>query len=497
MDPDRTYITVLPGHLRPAFVRKPRHYRGNPFGLTAIARALAPASRRRRSYSAQYVVRVRSSSPTKLRAYAPLPPLLHYQTSSQPTVMTQQTVHTYPRLVQCSPPVVEQRVVSDSIITKVIAHNGRTEESTLQHTCRFCGKYRSASYQSRHPLAPGEIPKSGTCHRCIRKHTSSEDGEEEARQLRHIYSYDKGHIRSRYQRRRHPRDTDSIATYPTSSPSEEEIRVIHETQSISHDHYQSHSSSMDNTRIHVTIEPKPIRRSRRRRSIEPANLIECTRYVEQGERRRSRSRDASLFDHERPVSVRVHRDDHGRMIRRMETEPYRPREVRTIEYGYDGNIARAASSIRPVIRRSSAPSLAQHSAPYRVEEEETIKSREKPYSPRNPVHHRNIEKTSTFRSFDRCFRQRPTNSVRILRMSQDTEDEIQTYSGQHPALQRRVSFVEERSPSRSSTRRQFEGADGPVVFRRQQEVRTTDTESSDESSLPGGISPCIIVVHNN
>ncbi|MCJ1386860.1 hypothetical protein MMC17_009988 [Xylographa soralifera] len=479
MNPDITYITVLPGHSRPAFVRKPRNHREYPFGFTAIARALAPAPRRQRSYSARHVVQVRSPSPTYLRAYAPSPPVLHYRTSSTPTVVTQETVHTYPRSVQYSPPVLEQRVVSDSVTTKVITRNGRAEESTLQHTCSSCGKYRSASYQSRHPLAPGEIPKSGICRRCIRKHTSSEDSKEETRRLRRYYSYDKGHKRNRQQWRRYREDTDSTAIYPISPPSKEEIRVVRETRSISHDHNRSRSSSTDNTRIRVTIEPEHIR-SRRRRSLEPVNIVERTRYVEQEERLRSRSRDSSLSDHERPVSVRVRRDEYGRTIRRRVVESYRPREVRTIEYGYDGNVARETS---PVIRRSSASSLVQHTAFYPVEEKEMIESRERSYSPRKPVHRQDTEEPYASRSFNRLFRHRPTNSVRVLRMSQDTEDEIQTYSSERPALQRRVSFIEERSPLRSSTRTRLEEVEEPAIFRRRQEVRDTELESSDEASL--------------
>ena len=495
MDPDRTYITVLPGHSRPAFVRKARHNRENPFGLTAIARALAPALRRQRSHSAQYVVRVRTPSPTYLRAYVPPPPLLHYQMSSQPAVMTHETVHTYPRSAQYSPPVLDRRVISGSVTTKVITHNGRAGGRTLQHTCSSCGKYRSASYQSRHPLAPGEIPKSGTCRRCIREHTSSEESEEEARRLCRIYSYDKGHKLSRYQWRRRRRDTDSTATFPTRSPSEEEIRGVDETRSVCDDHHRSRSSSRDTTRIRVTIKPEQMRRSRRRRSFEPVHVIERTRYVEQGERARSRSRESTLFDHELPINVRARRDDHDRTIRRMVAETCRPRDERTIEYGYDTNHTREASSIRPTIRGSSASSLVQHTVPYRVEEKETIESRERSYSPRHPFRRRNIEETYKTRSLNGPFRQRPTNSVRILKVSQDNEDGIPTYRSELPALQRRVSFVEERSPFRISTMRQLEEAEEQSISDRRQNVRGTDRESSDEASLRGMTHPVIIAVH--
>ena len=494
MDPDRTYITVLPGHSRPAFVRKPRRSRENPFGLTAIARALAPAPRRRRSYSAQYLVRVRSYSPTYSRAYVSPPPPLYYQTSSQPTVMTHETVHTYPTSVQYSPPVLEQQGVSDLVTTKVITHNGRAEDNTLQHTCSACGKYRSASYQSRHPLAPGEIPKPGTCRHCIRKHTSSEDSEQEARRLRRLYRYDKCRKRSRYQYR-YGRDAHSTATYSSSSPSKEEIQV-HETRLISHDRHRSSSSSRDKARIRVTIEPERRRRGRRRESIEPVNVIKRTRHVDQGEWSRSRSRDSRRFDHEHPNSIQVCKDDHGRTTRHMVAQSYQPREFRTIEYGYDGNLPREGKTTRPVIRRRSASSLDQHTARYRIEEKETIESRERSYCRPNSIQRRNMDRSYTSRSSDTRCRERPTNSVRILRMSQETEDEIRTYNSEPPALQRRVSFVEDRSPSCSSTRRQLGEQKNPVVIHRRREVRDTHSESSDEVSLHGMTLPGSVAVHD-
>ncbi|MCJ1398526.1 hypothetical protein MMC11_001726 [Xylographa trunciseda] len=397
--------------------------------------------------------------------------------------MAQETVHTYPRSIQYSPPVLERQVVSDSVTTKVITHRGQADERILQHSCSSCGKYRSASYQSRHPLAPGEFPKSGTCRRCIRKHTSSEDSEEEARRVRHVHRYDKGRKTYRHRRRRHRDDTDSTVTYRTSSPSKEEIRVIHETRSVSRNRSRSLTGSSESTGIRVFIEPDQVRQSRKRRPVEVVKVIEGTRYVKQRERSRSRSRGSSLFDYERPVSVRVHRDDYDRTTRRTVAESYRPRKVRTIEYGYDGNLARELNSIRPVIRRGSASSLVQHNAPYRVERREVIESRERSYSPPIAFHRRDMEGAYASTSLDRRSHQRPTNSVRVLRVSRDVEDEIETCRSEMPTLQRRVSFAGEQSPLRSSTRRQLVKEEEPFTIHRRQEVRNTELGSSDEASL--------------
>lgn len=46
-------------------------------------------------------------------------------------------------------------------------------------TCAHCGKVRSPSYQRRHPLAPGEIPKLGFCRNCAKKETSSEGSDDD------------------------------------------------------------------------------------------------------------------------------------------------------------------------------------------------------------------------------------------------------------------------------------------------------------------------------
>ena len=505
MDPDRTYITVLPGHSKPAFIRKRRHYRGNPFGLTAIARALAPAPRRRRSYSVEHVVRMRSSSPTYIRAYPPPPPLRHYQTVSQPTVVTQEIVHSYPRLMQYSPPMLEQRVVSDSATAKVMAHNGRVEKSISQHTCSSCGKYRSASYQSRHPLAPGELPKPGTCRRCIREHTSSENSEEEARRWRRVSSHEEGHKRYLSSQKRHRNDADSTTTYLTSSPSKEEIRVIHQTRLVGRNQRRSRSASKDSTRICVTIEPEHIGRSRRRRSIEPVNDFEHTRYVEQRSRSqsrsqsrsrsRSRSNGSTLFDYEPPVSVRVRRNDYGQTSRGMVAESYQPREMRTIEYGYDGDLTREAGYKSPVIRRNSASSLVQHSVPYRVEKKEVKERRERSSSPRFAGFRRGTEEAYTSRSFNRRSLQRPTNSVRILRVSRDAENQPETRRVEMPALQRRVSFVEQRSPIRSPTMRQFIETAEPEMIYHRQEVHRTEVEGSGETAFRGMTNLFVIIVH--
>lgn len=40
--------------------------------------------------------------------------------------------------------------------------------SILKHTCSICGRTRSFSYQTRHPLTSREIPYSGICSRSVR-----------------------------------------------------------------------------------------------------------------------------------------------------------------------------------------------------------------------------------------------------------------------------------------------------------------------------------------
>ncbi|EEQ34933.1 conserved hypothetical protein [Microsporum canis CBS 113480] len=47
-----------------------------------------------------------------------------------------------------------------------------------RHRCAVCGRYRSPSYQYRHPILPGRIPPTSVCRKCRFTYTSSSDSTE-------------------------------------------------------------------------------------------------------------------------------------------------------------------------------------------------------------------------------------------------------------------------------------------------------------------------------
>ena len=51
----------------------------------------------------------------------------------------------------------------------------RKPHSLYMYVCGICGTYRSRDYHSRHPLAPGEVPKPTICTRCAQELESDTD----------------------------------------------------------------------------------------------------------------------------------------------------------------------------------------------------------------------------------------------------------------------------------------------------------------------------------
>ena len=48
-------------------------------------------------------------------------------------------------------------------------------QDDLKYKCAVCGRFRSASYHYRHPLAPGQLPGTTVCRKCRNTATDSED----------------------------------------------------------------------------------------------------------------------------------------------------------------------------------------------------------------------------------------------------------------------------------------------------------------------------------
>lgn len=157
MIPGKTYVGVPPGHTRPAFVRKrPAVDIGRPpLFLTALASVFGSSRRaysvdrprtmcdlfRPRHYSDYYYGRLRPSYTYGQPSY-----------NSRYTTSYDVPYNTFP----------------------FDTRQGRVA-TTVQQTCTSCGKFRSPSWQSRHLLRAGEIPRASVCRACYENSTSSEE----------------------------------------------------------------------------------------------------------------------------------------------------------------------------------------------------------------------------------------------------------------------------------------------------------------------------------
>lgn len=201
MIPGQTYVGVLPGHNKPAFVRKRKYPHEGTSICHLLGQAFAPL---RRSMG--------SSHSSTMRSWR----RVSYYDSDYDD-------HFYPH--HRRPP---HRCNDDRVPAN--ADHGRYV-STLQQACSGCGKFRSPNWCSRNPLVPGEVPRPNMCRSCRSKHTSSEDSEERSQRRRPRRSHrhrrctdssgdcshsDHGHHRSHRSRcRRHRR-----------SPSRDSINIV-------------------------------------------------------------------------------------------------------------------------------------------------------------------------------------------------------------------------------------------------------------------------------
>ncbi|MCJ1251435.1 hypothetical protein MMC30_008668 [Trapelia coarctata] len=502
MEYDRTYVAHLPGRSRPSFVRKRRYTResrdcrDSGFGLTGLARALLPSPRRRRSYSFKERVRV-ESEPAPTYVALPPPPIVYprryeYHTMPSPAVVTKETVHTYPGHRSYPTPMLEEQVISDAHTTKIITRETQSTDNPVQHQCGSCGKYRSPSYQSRHPLAPGEIPKLSTCRSCIRKHTSSDTSDDEVRLRRSAKKYRKKY---RHRRGSHLYTTDSSSI---ASTGEEDIRIIRRARSLSRDRHRlrSFSTSGDHRpRIEVTIAPsRPVKSILRRRTSDPVEVVEQTRYVERREPSlaTSRSRGSSQwyeYSEDEPVEVEYRSCGYDPSVRRITTESYRPRRRSVVEYGSDGDYA-GESAYGPIVRRHRSESvIAQHGTPIKVEKEVVIEEPRHHMSPRDSARRR-LAKSIEYETYAKAHIQPPARSVRVINVP--AGDDIR-----HERRGRGQVSVDTRSVSvtqgvtrreRSTSRHVVEETELPIR-RRERSLREVELDSSDDYPMPVTYSP--------
>ena len=164
-----------------------------------------------------------------------------------------------------------------SPLTQVILHGGKIRQGFSRHssmferhTCGHCGKFRSASYHKRHPLAAGERPRPTICKRCARHATSSEE------------SLDDGFHSREYRTRKRRRSHTRSPRYSESS-------------------WESESGHSNVTRVETIITSAPSsmnsRRGSRRRSFNGLPLTDYDRssWGSIDSRSRSRSRSVSRY----------------------------------------------------------------------------------------------------------------------------------------------------------------------------------------------------------
>lgn len=501
MEPGRTYVTVLPGRKRPAFVRK-RVELPSPvdLGLTVLRKALGPSQRQSHSADrAQYGVRV-FSAPEPQYHMAP-PPQQHLQlqlpSAPQQTSVTEKAITRYPGQPLLIQPLVEAPDhVSETISTKVVTRNDDNNGATSRHTCGSCGKYRSINYQSRHPLAPGEVSQLSFCTRCIKEYTSSEDDHDEGRLRRRSHHREKYHKKRRHGKRRRVR-TDSTEENQRSSSSREDIHVVRRSRRISRSPRRSYRSrSSSSSRFSPSYRPVGLLKGRPRSSDERIKVIERTRYVDHLARPlpRSRSREAisrQSSRYERLLDQQSSEHDRARTYPSPELRrPLSP--YRAIEYSYDDD-HHEEHTIRPVPRRRSRSVLARHVMPCGLQREEYVRSIPEPY-PEHVIRDDRFGGRSY--GYDPNFDEAPhppSRSVRVIRVTEDSDDQLRRHewdrgrpettntgvpfpgkaSYQRPRSQEII--VESVNSTERPRRRRYEGGD-----------ESSDDSSSDEV-YPSGV----------
>ncbi|EFR01996.1 hypothetical protein MGYG_04999 [Nannizzia gypsea CBS 118893] len=77
----------------------------------------------------------------------------------------------YHRDAALLPPPAPSPILEPQSPTYSRAHAAPAAET--RHRCAVCGRYRSPSYQYRHPIIPGQIPPTSVCRKCRFTYTSS------------------------------------------------------------------------------------------------------------------------------------------------------------------------------------------------------------------------------------------------------------------------------------------------------------------------------------
>ena len=338
MIPGKTYVGILPGHTRPAFVRKPPVDAGRPpLLLTQIFGSS------RRAYSVE----------------TPRKPIMFCRPRRTSDYYYDYATAKYrPKIYVDQSP-------------------GRTITS-VQQTCASCGKFRSARWQAQHPLIPGKQITPGLCGRCRDRHTSSDEERPRRRRRRdprhyrrcvHTDSTDDSRNSSweskRAARRHRSRSRDYRGRRPVRSPSREKVRIIIANQAgdrIRPAREVTRSSSMEPVRVvrRTEIVDLPERPPRTRSVLRGTSHVEYvdseTQYIEDLDPRPPRylpkprrlSRVSYIEEIERQPRYRSRPRSSSHVSYAEERPRYRsrPRSVSRVSYIEDSSIPRSRSRRR-------------------------------------------------------------------------------------------------------------------------------------------------------
>ena len=345
-NPGQTFVGILPGHHRPAFVRKRKSsgYR--------LPRLFDP--RRSCSYGSERTYHCVVRSPSR-----------YHTDSHHTTVLTDQPV-----FVNESGP-------------RPLPYYLRPKPRTGKHTCGSCGKFRSPSYCKRHPLADGEDPKPSLCRKCVkgstdsgsensyekyrkeqkrrrrRGHSSSDERWERQRKERRYskrhsdscdYSWERYREEERYRGLRRRYSVDERSSY-SDWERKERPRVIYVQRSSSGRH--TRSSSGGGSSVAISYKHKEPRRSRRssesRSSADKIRIVR--RAIERPERRR-RPRSRSMSEESYRRRYRSFSGSSGGKSVRFKS-PIRRYRGR----GYDGEMASYEDRAQSSLHKPSRPVL--------------------------------------------------------------------------------------------------------------------------------------------
>ncbi|KAL8921255.1 MAG: hypothetical protein Q9172_004135 [Xanthocarpia lactea] len=250
MQSGRVYVGRLPNHSGPVFVRKRRKSFANPFGVPSVTSIYG-----QQHYAPDYQC-------TTTAVYQPPPPPLPYMIPAPPA-----------QVVQAPPPA---DATTTTVTTTV---EPQPPPASSKHSCASCGKFRSARYHYRHPLAPGENPRPTLCRKCIKQHTSSEDFDDMER------AYWK---RRQSEGRRAKQHRSYSSDGWTSSSSQEERRRHHRYRSSegSRRHRRpNQSSSGASTKIYIIRRPEERPEERRRQPTSSSENVRIIRHVRKADSR--------------------------------------------------------------------------------------------------------------------------------------------------------------------------------------------------------------------